>query len=103
LSGLRGTSYPEDLAGQKAVYKPLVEAIIEQVLKEKLEFDLYPRRGTLRGTSLPPCEVDLKDNAWAMKLRTEGARLSRAKTEGLATVYFNPCVTLATRWVMDII
>jgi hypothetical protein len=98
LSGLKSETYPEDLTGQRAIYRPLVNAILEKVLKESsLEFELYPRRGTLRGHSLPPCEVDLKDNNWAMKLRTEGARMSRAKTEGLSSIYFNPCVTLATR------
>jgi hypothetical protein len=95
---LRGTSYPDnDISAQKAVYKPLVAEIIMKVLKEPLEFDLYPRRCVLRGSSLPPCEVDLKDNAWAMKLRTEGVCMSRAKTGGLASIYFNLCFTLATR------
>ncbi len=97
LNGFKGTEYPEDYAGQRAVFKPLVASVIEKVLKEKLEFDLFPRRGVLRGNSLPPCEVDMRDNNWAMKLRTEGAKLSRAKTEGLASLYFNPSVTLATR------
>ncbi len=99
LSGLKGTTYPEtDLAAQRAIYKPLVTEIIMKVLKEPIDFELYPRRGVLRGASLPPCEVDLKDNVWAMKFRTEGARMSRAKLEGLTSVYFNPCVTLATRY-----
>jgi hypothetical protein len=97
LSGLIGTSYPEDIAGQKAIYQPLVQALVAQLVGPETQFDLYPRRGQIKKGTLPPLEVDLKVPQLALKFRTEGARLSRAKQTGYAGLFFNPTLTLATR------
>ena len=97
ISGFRGTSYPDDLSGQQSLIRPLVEPLVAKVLGLVVLFELYPRRGTLRGGVLPPCEVDFKDSGVATRFRTEAACLSRAKQEGMLQLYFNPCITLATR------
>lgn len=97
LSGFKGTVYPEDIVGQRAIFKPLIEPLVVLILGPDVPFDLIPRRGIVRGGVLPPCEVDLRSPGQASKFRTEGARLSRAKQNGLANVYFNPCITLSTR------
>ncbi len=39
----------------------------------------------------------------ASKFRAEGARLSRAKQAGFASLYFNPSVTLATRVRIEVL
>jgi hypothetical protein len=48
-------------------------------------------------------QVDLKTQALAARFRSEGARLSRAKSDGYAGLYFNPSVTLATRVRIEIL
>lgn len=85
MSGFKGATYPEDLSGQQAMLRPLVEPIVALVLGPGAKYEVYPRRGQLRNSTLP---------LW---FRFEAARLSRAKHEGLAAIYFNPCITLATR------
>ncbi len=96
MTGIQGTSYPDDIPGQKTIYKAMLGPLVQTILGE-VDFEVSTRRGTLRGTSLPPVEIDLKEVALATRFRTECARLSRAKQNGLTNVYFNPCVTLATR------
>jgi hypothetical protein len=98
LSGLLGSSYPDDMAGQKAIYQPLVQALVTQLVGPDTPFDLYPRRGQIKKGTLPPLEIDLKMPQLALKFRTEGARLSRAKQTGYAGLFFNPTLTLATRY-----
>lgn len=97
ISGLQGTTYPGDLTGQKNAFIAILGPIVEMILGAGIEYDVYPRRGVMRGRSLPPVEVDLKIPSLATRFKAEGARLSRAKQNGLGSVYFNPCVTLATR------
>ena len=92
LSGLVGTSYPEDIAGQRAIFTPLIAPIVVLILGPDVPFDLLPRRGVVRNSVLPPCEVDLRSPGLAQKFRTEGARLSRAKQHDLGKIYFNPCI-----------
>ena len=99
VSGLQGSNYPSDLTGQKNVFKQVIGPIVVLILGADVEFDVYPRRGMLRGSSLPPVEVDLKTTALANRFKTEGARLSRSKQNGLGAVYFNPCITLSTRCI----
>ncbi len=99
ITGLQASAYPEDAPGQKKVYVDLLTPIVERILGTGVEFELSPRRGFLRGTVLPPVEIDLKQVQLASRFRAEGARLSRAKQHGLGSVYFNPCITLATRQV----
>ena len=41
MSGFPGTSYPEDVAGQQAVYKPLVDAVLAQLVGEGVEYELF--------------------------------------------------------------
>jgi hypothetical protein len=98
LSGLTGTKYPDDVPGQKEIYQPLVLALVTQLLGQDKEFELFTRRGQVKRGTLPPVEIDLKDTQLAIKFRTEGARLSRAKQPGFASLFFNPTVTLATRY-----
>jgi hypothetical protein len=97
LSGFRGSTYPEDIAGQRALFEPLIKPVVVLILGADVPFDLIPRRGAVRSGVLPPCEVDLRSPGLAQKFRTEGARLSRAKQHGLEKIYFNPCITLGTR------
>ncbi len=59
MSGLLGMAYPDDLAGQRAVFQPLLEPLVKQILGEGKEFEIHPRRGSLRNGTLPPCEVNL--------------------------------------------
>lgn len=99
VSGLRGSSYPDDLPGQTAMVRPMLEPIVRIVMGSDVPFELYTRRGAVRGHVLPPCEMDFKDPSVASRFRSEAARLSRAKHEGLAHLYFNTCITLATRCV----
>ena len=100
ISGFRGTVYPEDIPGQHALLRPLIEPILLKVLGSVPVFELFSRRGFLRNSVIPPCEVDLKDPSLASRFRSEAARLSRAKHDGFSQLYFNPCVTLATRYVL---
>ncbi len=79
VSGFPGTSYPDDVTGQHAIYKPLLDAVVIQLLGQGIEYDLNTRRGAIRRGTLPPVEVDLRVPQLALKFRTEGARLSRAK------------------------
>ncbi len=99
VSGFRGTSYPDDQLLQKQVYEPLVGPVVAAVLGQGVVYELFPRRGVLRGSTLPPCDVSFVSPAVATRFRMEGARLSRAKQEGLAHLFFNPCITLSTRLV----
>lgn len=99
ISGLQGSVYPEDQASQRQILLPIIQPLVDKILGEGTPFDLYPRRGALRGTTLPPCEVDLGTTKLASKFRTEASRLSKAKHEGMGHLYFNPCVTLATRYI----
>lgn len=73
---------------------------MELVLGSGVEFDVFPRRGVVRNSTLPPCEVDFRVVGVATRFRTEAARLSRAKHERLANLFFNPCLTLATRCLL---
>ncbi len=58
VSGLPGSgTYPDDLAGQRALFQPLIEVLVTQILGAGTPFDLHPRRGTIRNGTLPPCEV----------------------------------------------
>ncbi len=97
LSGFKGTAYPEDIVGQRAVFQPLIEPIVVLLLGVDTPFDLIPRRGVIRNGVLPPCEVDLRSPNIAQKFRLDGARLSKAKQNGLGNIYYNPCITLSTR------
>jgi len=97
LSGFSGNSYPDDIAGQRAIFTPLIAPIVTLIMGPDVPFDLIPRRGVIRNSTLPPCEVDLRSPGFASKFRTEGARLSRAKQHDLGKIYFNPCITLSTR------
>lgn len=97
ISGFRGETYAADIAGQQAQLLPLVAPIVDLVLGPGIEYEIIPRRGVLRNSILPPCEVDFRTHVIATRFRTEAARLSRAKHEGLSHIYFNPCLTLATR------
>ncbi len=99
ITGLQASAYPEDAPSQKKVYVELLTPIVEKILGTGVEFEVSQRRGFLRGTVLPPVEIDLKQVQLASRFRAEGARLSRAKQHGLGSVYFNPCITLATRCV----
>ncbi len=100
ISGFQGTSYPEDQPGQRLILQPLIQPLVDKILGEGTPYDINPRRGVLRGSAMPPCEVDLGSTKLATKFRAEAARLSKAKQEGMAHLYFNPCVTLATRYVI---
>lgn len=102
MSGFRGASYPDDLQGQQDLIRPMLEPIIVLVLGNMVPYDLYTRRGAIRGQTLPPCEVDFKDPVLATRFRSEAARLSRAKHDVLVHLYFNPCITLATRYDMTV-
>jgi hypothetical protein len=84
--------------GQRAVFQPLIAPIVVLILGADAAFDLIPRQGVIRGGVLPPCEVDLRSPNIAQKFRLDGARLSKAKQNGLANIYFNPCITLSTRY-----
>lgn len=42
MSGFKGSSYPDDLAGQQGILKPLVDPIVALVLGPGVEFDVYP-------------------------------------------------------------
>ena len=88
VSGLRGTFYPDDLLGQKLVFKALLDPIVHAVLGPGVEFDLLPRRRFLRGNSLPPCEVNLRTCNIASRFKSEGARLSKSRLGGLAGIFF---------------
>ncbi len=57
ISGFPGTSYPDDLAAQRALFQPLVEVLVTNLLGPGTPFELHPRRGMIRNGSLPPCEV----------------------------------------------
>jgi hypothetical protein len=59
VSGFPGSSYPEDLAAQRAVFQPLVEVLVKNLLGDGVTFELHPRRGMIRNGSLPPCEVTI--------------------------------------------
>ena len=99
ISGFRGTSYPDDQLLQKQVYEPLVSPVAT-ILGQGVVYELFLCRGVLRGSTLPPCDVSFVSPAVATRFRIEGARLSRAKQEGLAHLFFNPCITLSTRLVI---
>ncbi len=101
MSGFRGVTYPDDLQLQKDLFDPLVRPIVEQILGGSASYELFPRRGVLRGPTLPPCDVGFPTQSQAVRFRTEGVRLSRAKQDGMAHLFFNPCVTLATRYVLS--
>jgi hypothetical protein len=103
VTGLQGSTYPDDTPGQKAIYEALLGPLVELVLGAGVEYEISTRRGQLRGSGLPPVEIDLKIVPLAVKFRSECARLSRAKQHGLANVYFNPCVTLATRYSIKLV
>lgn len=103
ITGLQGSTYPEDAASQKKLFDTLLEPIVKLVLGDGIDYELAPRRGFLRGTVLPPVELDLKVVALATRFRVECARLSRSKQHGLTNVYFNPCITLATRYYFRLI
>ncbi len=97
VSGFRGVSYPDNLQLQKDVFDPLVRPLVELILGGTTSYELHPRHGVLRGPILPPCDVSFASQALAVRFCTEGVRLSRAKQDGMAHLFFNPCVTLATR------
>jgi hypothetical protein len=59
ISGFTGTAYPDDIPSQKALFTPLLEPLVTQVLGPGTEFEVLPRRGNLRRGTLPPCEVRL--------------------------------------------
>jgi hypothetical protein len=101
VSGFTGTSYPDDVPGQNAIYKALLDPVVTLLLGAGVEYDLFTRRGAIRRGTLPPVEVDLRLPNLALKFRMEGARLSRAKQQGLGHLFFNPTVCLATRWDTD--
>ncbi len=84
ISGFQGTSYPEDQPGQHLVLQPMIQPLVDKILGEVTPYDFNLRRGTLQGSVLPPCEVDLGSTKLATKFRTEAAKLSRAH------LYFNP-------------
>ncbi len=62
MSGFPGTSYPEDLAAQRALFQPLVETLVTNLLGAGVTFELHPCRGMPRNGSLPPCEVSIYFN-----------------------------------------
>jgi hypothetical protein len=97
VSGFLGSTYPDDLPSQRALFVPLIEPLITQLVGPGTPYELFPRRGGLKNGTLPPVEVDLKTQVNALKFKTEGSRLSRAKQPGFATLYFNPSISLATR------
>jgi hypothetical protein len=99
ISGFTGDTYPSDVAAQKALYTSLIDPLVTQILGAGIEYKVLTRRGTIRNGFLPPCEVDLKVTALGIRLRTERARMSRAKAKGFASLYFSPTVSLATRYV----
>lgn len=88
VSGFKGTTYPDDLSGQQAMLRPLVEPIVTLVLGQEAKFEVYPRRRQLRNSTLPPCEVEFFDPIIATRFRSEAARLSRAKHTGLGLDLF---------------
>ncbi len=57
VSGLAGTSYPDDIGGQRSMFKPLLDPLVSQILGPGIEYDIYPRRGGIRNGTRPPCEV----------------------------------------------
>jgi len=79
------------------VFVPLVGAVITILLKRKVAYSCIGRSGEIRRGTLPPVEVVFTDSDVAEEFRREGSRLSKAKQEGVAHLYFNSCVTLATR------
>lgn len=100
VAGFPGTAYPTVQADRNAVFVPLVNSVISVVLKRKVSFSCVGRSGEVRRGTLPPVEVIFTDSDVADEFRKEGSRLSKAKQEGVAHLYFNACVTLATRYVL---
>ncbi len=60
VPGLPGTSYPDDLGGQRSLFKTLLDPLLSQVLGPGVDYDIYPRRGGIRNGTLPPCEVGFR-------------------------------------------
>lgn len=57
MSGFLGSAYPDDIPGQKALYLPLIEPIVTQLLGIGTTFEVHPRRGAVKNGTLPPVEV----------------------------------------------
>jgi hypothetical protein len=57
VSGFVGVTYPSDIAGQRAIFTPLLTPLVLHILGPGTDFDVYPRRGAPRNGTLPPCEV----------------------------------------------
>lgn len=97
MAGFPGTRYPTIQSERNSVFVPLVSAVVTIVLRKKVAFSCVGRSGEVRRGTLPPVEVIFTDSDTADEFRKEGSRLSKAKQEGVAHLYFNACVTLATR------
>jgi len=50
LSGFTGTSYPDNISGQRAVFMPLIKPNVELIMGPDAQFDLIPRRGHIRNS-----------------------------------------------------
>lgn len=59
MSGFVGVTYPDDLPSQRALFTPLLEPIVTQLLGVGTTFELHPRRGVVKNGTLPPVEVYL--------------------------------------------
>ncbi len=71
MTGLQGSTYPEDAPGQKAVYEAHLGPLVQLVLGAGVEYEISTRRGQLRGSCLPPVEIDLKVVPLAVKFRSK--------------------------------
>ena len=69
ISGLQGSTYPEDREGQRQVLLPLIQPIVDKVMGEGTPFDLNPRRGTLRGMMGRIWSYDIPTNSFTFVTR----------------------------------
>ncbi len=104
LTGYQGVAYPSLQAERNALFKPLVQATITQVLKREVGFTVHGRNGEVRRNTLPPVEVKFTDGAEvAEEFRRGGSKLSKERQPGVAHLYFNSCTTLATRVRIEVL
>ncbi len=98
VTGYQGVQYPASQAERNALFKPLVESTIQQVLGREVTFSVHGRNGVVKKNTLPPVEIRFMDGAEiAEEFRKEGSKMSKEKKQGVAHLYFNSFTTLATR------
>ena len=98
VTGYQGVQYPAAQSERNALFRPLVQATIQQVLGKEVGFSVHGRNGVVRRNTLPPVEIRFLEGAEVAELfRRDGSKMSKEKKQGVAHLYFNSFTTLATR------